>query len=377
MKQWALPAAVLYLLCLLAAVPGMGAGRPADETPPDSSGAPDTSAQDGPETPAPVKDAFRVLDTKTGTVYTFSGRDFVLFTAAAELYPTFGAEAIKAQALATYSYYSVLRRQNRADPPPELAGADFANVPSTFPGSYSLEGLRQRWGDRYEEYLQKFETAVDAVYGQQILYNGSTAHTVYHAISPGRTEAAETLWGYPYPYLTAVDSPGDALAGGYLSQMTFSAAELKKALEAAGNGTVLTGPADRWLEGQPERSPSGTVLRIRIGGTDWTGMQVRKALRLRSACFEVTRDGEQFTFAVKGYGHGVGLSQCGAAYMAAQGADCAAILQHYYPGTAIGPVPELKQAQAAARPSAPVGEKTKPSAWYLRLPLTALFRPAP
>lgn len=38
----------------------------------------------------------------------------------------------------------------------------------------------------------------------------------------------------------------------------------------------------------------------------------------------------------KGYGHGVGLSQWGAHSMAAQGADAASILAHYYPGTAVG-----------------------------------------
>ena len=38
----------------------------------------------------------------------------------------------------------------------------------------------------------------------------------------------------------------------------------------------------------------------------------------------------------KGHGHGVGLSQWGARSMAAQGADAAAILAHYYPGTAAG-----------------------------------------
>ena len=34
-----------------------------------------------------------------------------------------------------------------------------------------------------------------------------------------------------------------------------------------------------------------------------------------------------------GYGHGVGLSQYGAKYMAENGADYREILAHYYPGT--------------------------------------------
>ena len=38
----------------------------------------------------------------------------------------------------------------------------------------------------------------------------------------------------------------------------------------------------------------------------------------------------------RGHGHGVGLSQWGARSMAAQGADAAGILAHYYPGTEVG-----------------------------------------
>ncbi|MDR3253969.1 MAG: SpoIID/LytB domain-containing protein [Synergistaceae bacterium] len=42
-----------------------------------------------------------------------------------------------------------------------------------------------------------------------------------------------------------------------------------------------------------------------------------------------------FTFSGKGWGHGVGLSQWGAKAMADQGAKCADILEHYFPGTKI------------------------------------------
>ena len=59
---------------------------------------------------------------------------------------------------------------------------------------------------------------------------------------------------------------------------------------------------------------------------------------LPSACFIVVpeKEGEtvvSFTFYGGGYGHGVGLSQYGAKYMAENGADYREILAHYYPGT--------------------------------------------
>jgi stage II sporulation protein D len=40
-----------------------------------------------------------------------------------------------------------------------------------------------------------------------------------------------------------------------------------------------------------------------------------------------------------GYGHGVGMCQWGAIGRARAGQDFRAILQAYYPGTAIGPAP--------------------------------------
>ena len=42
---------------------------------------------------------------------------------------------------------------------------------------------------------------------------------------------------------------------------------------------------------------------------------------------------DEFIFTVRGYGHGVGLSQVGANYMAKEGANFEEILSHYYPGT--------------------------------------------
>ena len=62
---------------------------------------------------------------------------------------------------------------------------------------------------------------------------------------------------------------------------------------------------------------------------------MRKALSLRSACFTVSHGEKGFTFQVKGYGHGVGMSQCGANAMAQQGFTYKEILQHYYTGVTI------------------------------------------
>ena len=56
-------------------------------------------------------------------------------------------------------------------------------------------------------------------------------------------------------------------------------------------------------------------------------------LELRSSCFEIVKEGEEFVFKVYGYGHGVGMSQQGANQMAKQGKTYLEILNHYYNGT--------------------------------------------
>ena len=79
---------------------------------------------------------------------------------------------------------------------------------------------------------------------------------------------------------------------------------------------------------------SGYIMDIKVGNLTVTGKEVRAALDLRSASFAISYDSTEdlFTIHTQGYGHGVGLSQYGADYMARQGADFKEILTHYYTG---------------------------------------------
>ena len=57
--------------------------------------------------------------------------------------------------------------------------------------------------------------------------------------------------------------------------------------------------------------------------------------QLKSANFTVTFQDGKFTFDCLGYGHGVGMSQYGADYLARQGMTYEEILTHYYTGVTI------------------------------------------
>ena len=67
-----------------------------------------------------------------------------------------------------------------------------------------------------------------------------------------------------------------------------------------------------------------------VGGKSFKGTEIRTIFGLKSSTFTVKYENNNFIFTVCGYGHGVGMSQYGANYMAQQGLNYKQILEHYY-----------------------------------------------
>ena len=92
-----------------------------------------------------------------------------------------------------------------------------------------------------------------------------------------------------------------------------------------------------------KRGPSGRIYSLRIVGTKHTEvvgkeLAIRRILsgsHLKSSAFTVSREGTDFVLQGRGWGHGVGLCQIGAAVMAANGYDYRQILAHYYEGAEV------------------------------------------
>ena len=103
-----------------------------------------------------------------------------------------------------------------------------------------------------------------------------------------------------------------------------------------------------------ERGESDRIYKLRIVGSEKVltvgkELEIRRLLsesHLKSSAFDVeykkagttVESGQDWDVLVlhgKGWGHGVGLCQIGAAVMASQGYGYKEILQHYYPGTTI------------------------------------------
>lgn len=199
--------------------------------------------------------------------------------------------------------------------------------------------------------------AIDRTWGQVLEYGGDICDTRYSKCCGGRTELFSTCWeDVDLPYLQSVEDPFCGCENSsILSQVlndydlhtadfhdwtvqytTDELSELVRTRTGIDFGTIVA------LEAV-ERGPSGRIKYLRITGTlreEVIGKElaVRKALsssHLKSSAFEIEKSPDGFVLRGRGWGHGVGLCQIGAAAMAAQGYDYRQILSHYYVGAEI------------------------------------------
>ncbi len=95
--------------------------------------------------------------------------------------------------------------------------------------------------------------------------------------------------------------------------------------------------------GIQKRGPSRRIITIRINGSKGSivvgkELMVRRLFsdsHLHSSAFKIEQTPEAFILRGKGWGHGVGMCQIGAANMARLGHTCRDILRFYYPNTSI------------------------------------------
>ena len=277
-------------------------------------------------------DIFRILDVGTGKVTEVSVRDYVRGAVAVEMPASFHTEALKAQAVAAHTYALAQHAAQQASPDPDLQGADFTADPVNRIGYITRQQALDFYGEEQAEmYWDKVCGAVDSVLDQVLVYEEEPIVAAYHAISAGRTEDAGNVWSGSAPYLKPVESQGDYLAPDYNTQVSYTGDEVRQRILAVFPQADLSGEPDTWF-GETLYSDSGYVLYVKVGGVEIQGKQLRQIFDLRSHNFEVSTDDGTFTFQVCGYGHGVGLSQYGADYLARQGSTYDEILETYYTG---------------------------------------------
>ena len=279
----------------------------------------------------PEENVITVFLSDTKKNLTVSEFEYVCGSVAAEMPLMYHEEALKAQAIACYT--NSLRLKNSKNKS-AINGADISDNPATHQGYLTREERKEKWGDDYQKYESKLETIVKAVESEYLTYNGEYCLCAFSAICTGTTESAENVWGEKIPYLVSVKSSGDTLSPQYSSTNTFTKSQFISIMKDLGVSINSKANLEETI-GKSKISKAGTVLKIEINKKSLTGEQIRSAFSLRSSAFKITATENEVTFKVSGYGHGVGMSQYGADYMARQGSTYDEILKHYYKGSEI------------------------------------------
>lgn len=244
---------------------------------------------------------------------------YVQGVVAAEMPALFPMEALKAQAVAARTY------QVR-----KMAEAGSDTVLYDVGQAYDdTAAQKEKWGENYGAYAARVSQAVEETAGEIMVYEGEPILAVFHAQSGGKTENSENVWVQAIPYLRSVDSSGDLSAPDNTVTETLSAQTVWEGLSSLGSLGVTP---EELAFSDIQRSQAGYIQQIQAGNLTLTGLEVRTALGLRSADFTVQRQGDDFVFTTKGYGHGAGMSQYGAKSLAEEGMDYREILSHYYTG---------------------------------------------
>ncbi len=269
---------------------------------------------------------FALYDQSSEKSFTLTAKELLPGALACEMDLAAPEEALKAQTVACYTLFCRKRAAG------EVIVCDTENWQTWVPE----ETMEERWGEDFAANLKILQRVTESVAGQLLTFDGEPILAAYFAISSGATEAAANVWECDMPYLRAVASPGDRLADGYLSTVSFTEEEFIKAACARFHDSDLdfSGEPETWLS-DLEYTPSGYVKTGALGGVNQRGADLRSAFSLRSACFTVEHVEKGFIFTMRGWGHGVGLSQAGAAAMAKQGETYQTILSTYYPGTVL------------------------------------------
>lgn len=262
---------------------------------------------------------------------TMSMAEYIPHAVAAEMPASFNEEALKAQSVAIRSYAMRMCLHDNPNHPQ----ADICASPACCEGYITDAEMREKWGEAYEDMLFKISSACRATDGEYLAYEGEVIQAVFHAASEGATEASGSIWS-ELPYLVSVESPESAESvPALVTSGEFTPEEFRAAVLSVYPGASLdTATPEGWLGGI-ERTESGRVKSLKLGDITITGNEARQIFLLRSTDFDLVFEGGEFKFTVRGYGHGVGMSQQGANILAGQGYSYREILLHYYQGAEV------------------------------------------
>lgn len=263
----------------------------------------------------------RVKHVDTGKIEEVPLESYIVGVVAGEMPVSFDIEALKAQAVAARSY--VLKKMEYS------TSSDYDIVDTIMNQVYLTdEELKSAWGDTYIDKVNKIKKAVVDTKGEVITYDNQIIEAFFFSTSTGQTENSGEIFSTQLPYLVSVDSSWDGdVSPLYDTVTTISLEEFYNLLGLSYN--------DKLEVVKTKTTSTGRIKEMNINGQIFTASEIINKLNLRSTYFDIKQENNNVIINVKGYGHGVGMSQYGAEAMANKGYDYEKIIKHYYTGVEI------------------------------------------
>lgn len=269
----------------------------------------------------------KLLHTETNQIEELNIDEYLYGVVASEMPASFEMEALKAQAIVarTYTIYQMINNQGRHE------NADICDNYACCQAWISKEERLEKWEQEVAETnWQKILDVVNATSGKIITYEGKPINAFFHANSGGKTETSLNIWGgINYPYLKSVETAGEDGYTQYSSEVTISKNDLINKIKEKYQDFSIDYTQENCVQ-ILEYTTSGRVKTIKVGNKEIAGTELRKLLGLKSTNFTFIINGDNITFSVIGYGHGVGMSQTGADSLAKIGKNSEEIIKHFY-----------------------------------------------
>lgn len=272
----------------------------------------------------------KLLHIRDGSIEEIDLDTYLYGVVASEMPASFDIEALKAQAVVarTYTIYQIRNGSKHEN-------ASICDSVACCQAWISKENRFARWEENMrEEYWSKIVRAVNETKGKIIFYNNEPINALFHSNSGGKTELAINVWGGNFPYFQTVETSGEDTYTSYNSEIKISKDELIKIMLENYPEFKIDFEKEEAIK-IVEFTEGERIEKIKIGNTEISGVEARKIFGLKSAKFNFEISEDSIEFKVIGYGHGVGLSQCGSDLLAKQGKKFDEIIKYYYKDVAI------------------------------------------
>lgn len=242
--------------------------------------------------------------------------EYIIGLLAKEVPVDYAIEAMKAQAIIIRTR---LYKENFMD-------SEYINKE----GYFTYEDILKKWnGKEITTIYDELKLAVDSTSDLVITVSGELVITPYHIQNIGNTRSGENGLGVSYSHLNSVECSLDVIGINASSKNIIKYDELAEKCEI--DATLCFDDINIL-----ETAEDGYVLELGIGEKIVKGEAFRQLYQLNSTVLSLQEgDDSYFQVTTRGNGHGIGLSQNTAHFMAMEGKEYGEILKYFYTGIEI------------------------------------------